>query len=100
MDLIADSVTLISNVSERTSVRGETKSKAKEILLSLLSNLDDVVRRKSYECCLEVVKDALKYSHVTNPMSSYCFKAMFVVDRDVLHTVCAFGMGDRNKEVK
>lgn len=99
LDLVTRSFTLISSVFERGCVGEEMKTKTKEVLLSLLSNLDDVVRRTSYECCVEVVEDALKYSHVTNPTSSYCMKALFVVDRDVLHGICAFGMTDQCEEV-
>jgi rotatin len=92
-------VSLISNIHQRPSRHGETKSKSKNILLSMLSCADVIVRRESYRCCCEVVKKALKHSHVTNPMSKHYTKALFVIDRDVIYVVCAFGMADSDEEV-
>ena len=98
-EFMRQAVSLISNIYQRPSRHGETKSKSKNILLSMLSCADVIVRRESYRCCCEVVKKALKHSHVTNPMSKHYTKALFMIDRDVIYVVCAFGMADSDEEV-
>ena len=98
-EFISQSVNLISNIHQRTSSHGETKSRLKNILLSMLSCADVVVRRATYKCCCEVLKQGLKHSHVTNPMSKHYTRALFMIDRDVIYIVCAFGMADSDEEV-
>ena len=100
-DLITQAITLISSTYQApSSTRTEIKSKLKNILLSMLSCADVVVRRESYQCCYDVLRQSFRHSHVTNPMSTLYKKAFFIVDRDVIHVVCAFGMADPDDEVK
>ena len=99
-DLIIYAINLISNIYQRPSTHSEIKSKLKNILLSMLSCVDVVVRRETYKYCYNVLKQSFKHSHVTNPMSTLYTKAWFVIDRDVIHVVCAFGMADPNDEVR
>lgn len=66
----------------------------------MLSSLDIVVKRMSYESCCDVLRKALKHSHVTNPMSNHCNKALFMIDQDVLHVLSAFGMADEDEKVR
>jgi hypothetical protein len=98
-ELITHAINLISNIYQRPSTHGETKSKSKNILLSMLSCVDVAVKRESYKSCCDVLKQALKHSHVTNPMSSHCKKALFMIDLDVIYVVCAFGLADPDEEV-
>ena len=98
-ELINHAINLISSIYQRSSSQGETRSKSKNILLSMLSCEDVKVRRESYKCCCEVLKRALKYSHVTNPMSNHYTGVLFMIDRDVIYIVSAFGLADSDEVV-
>lgn len=99
-DFIIHAINLISNTYQRPSTHTAVKSKLKNILLSMLSCVDVVVRRETYKYCCDVLKQSFKHSHVTNPMSTLYTKAWFIIDRDVIHVVCAFGMAGQDDEVR
>ena len=69
------------------------------IVLQLLSHPDHTIRCHAYKTCLTLVRGALRVSHVTEPLSTVCQEALFLLSPAVLYQVCAFGLYDDNAMV-
>lgn len=69
------------------------------IVLQLLAHPNSEVRLQAYKASLNLVKEACSVSHVTEPFSVVCQKALFILDRAVLHQVCCFGIYDEDGKV-
>ena len=70
-----------------------------KIVLQLLAHPDPDVRLQAYKESLNLVKEACSVSHVTEPLSIICQKALFLLDRAVLHQICCFGVYDDEGKV-
>ena len=70
-----------------------------KIVLQLLAHPSPEVRLQAYKISLSLVKEACGVSHVTEPFSVVCQKALFVLERAVLHQICCFGIYDADEKV-
>ena len=70
-----------------------------KIVLQLLAHPSPEVRLQAYKISLSLVKEACSVSHVTEPFSVVCQKALFVLERAVLHQICCFGIYDADEKV-
>jgi len=72
---------------------------AHKVLLRIIAHYNKSIRHQGYRECLGVVKESLRISHVTHPMSNVCNGILFLLDGDVMKEICCFGLYDDNKEV-
>ncbi|CAH3027837.1 unnamed protein product, partial [Porites evermanni] len=70
-----------------------------KIVLQLLAHPDPDVRLQAYKESLNLVKEACSVSHVTEPLSIICQKALFLLNRAVLHQICCFGVYDEEGKI-
>lgn len=100
MQFICEALTICSKVCNPLTVADERAiSACGKTVLQLLAHPDDDVRWQAYKVSLDLVKEAFSISHVTEPMSTVCQKALFLFNRAVLHQICCFGIYDENRKV-
>lgn len=100
MEFICEALKICSKVCDPLTVADERAVPVcHKIVLQLLAHPDAEVRWQSYKVSLRIIKEACSVSHVTEPLSTVCQKALFLLDRAVLHQICCFGIYDEDGKV-
>ena len=100
MVFISEAVKICSRVCNPASQADERAIPVcQKIVLQLLAHPSPEVRLQAYKISLSLVKEACSVSHVTEPFSVVCQKALFVLERAVLHQICCFGIYDADEKV-
>lgn len=99
MGLIKQSIQM-SRTTCSSETSPSTVQSCHSIVLSILSHYDRSIRVEGYTECLGVVKESLRISHVTHPLSTVCQGILFLVDVRVMYQVCCYGLYDEDQEVR
>ena len=100
MEFVCEALKLCSKVCNPLTAADERAIPVcRKIVLQLLAHPDCDVRLRAYKESLNLVKEACSVSHVTEPLSIICQKALFLLDRAVLHQICCFGIYDEEGKV-
>ena len=100
MEFICEALTISSKVFDPFNQADERAIPVcHKIILQLLAHPDSEVRLQAYKASLSLLKEACSVSHVTEPFSVVCQKAMFILGRAVLHQICCFGIYDEDGKV-
>ena len=100
MVFISEALKICSRVCNPASQADERAIPVcQKIVLQLLAHPSPEVRLQAYKISLSLVKEACSVSHVTEPFSVVCQKALFVLERAVLHQICCFGIYDADEKV-
>lgn len=100
MEFICEALKICSRVCDPLSQADERAIPVcQKIVLQLLAHPTSEVRLQAYKVSLSLVKEACSVSHVTEPFSVVCQKALFILDRAVLHQICCFGIYDEDGKV-
>jgi rotatin len=98
MDLIKESIRL-SRAACSSDVSSSVVQTCHRVVLRLLSHYDRTIRSEGYKECLGVVKESLRISHVTHPLSTVCQGILFLLDTSVMYQICCYGLYDEDREV-
>ena len=100
MEFISEALKICSRICDPVNqADSQSVPVSHKITLQLLAHPDADVRLQAYKVCLNLLRDAFSVSHVTEPLSKVCQKALFLLDRAVLYQICCFGIYDEVKTV-
>lgn len=100
MEFICKALKICSRVCDPLNLADEMAiTVCQKTVLQLLAHPISEVRLQAYKVSLSLVKEACSVSHVTEPFSVVCQKALFILDRAVLHQICCFGIYDEDEKV-
>ena len=69
------------------------------ILLNLLTHPVNLIRGRVYQACCAVVKDCLGVDHVGEPASTASQGILFLLNDNIMHQICCYGLIDSDKLV-
>ncbi|KAK3729625.1 hypothetical protein QZH41_017666, partial [Actinostola sp. cb2023] len=69
------------------------------VILRIIAHYDTTIRHEGYKVCLGVVKESLRISHVTHPLSTVCHGILFLLDTSVMLQICCYGLYDEDQEI-
>lgn len=100
MEFICEALKICSRVCDPLNLADEQAIPVcQKIVLQLLAHPTSEVKLQAYKASLSLVKEACSVSHVTEPFSVVSQKALFILDRAVLHQICSFGIYDEDGKV-
>ena len=100
MEFVSEALNICSRVCDPLNQADERAIPVcQKIVLQLHAHHNSDIRQQAYKASLNLVKEACSVSHVTEPFSVVCQKALYILDRAVLHQICCFGIYDEDGKV-
>ncbi len=84
---------------KKTCANPVATNESYSILLNLLTHPVNLIRGRVYQACCAVVKDSLGVGHVGEPASTASQGILFLLNDDILHQICCYGLTDSDKLV-